>query len=280
MLKRLISGHTLRRIELQAGMMLFRILLLASSVLVLMPASAASANDRIRPASEHAGSGTESSAGVQFSADFGGATGAILTTIDGVEEQRAGELRGMYKLFASVPPGQAEHLVLRVVEDNTAGGPDGEPGVLRLENLSIPAAAEYAGFTLYGIEDTGVLQIPAWNTGAVTEADLGKIFIEFRFRAANADDAGRFGGVYGFRFEPMIGNSYSSRADFGVLVATSRWRRFRRPIGSADNLEQFLKSVNAASLPQFKLVWGHHGPIQSYAAGDCLLIDDVRIVAE
>ena len=124
------------------------------------------------------------------------------------------------------------------------------------------------------------MQLPGWTLGEVTMDDLRRTFIEFKFRADNPNDLDDFGGMYQFRFEPDVPDPYPRRGDFGVLIATQRWRTFRRPIGSASNLEMFLKAVNEENPPNFKLVWGQHGTIQGYTSGDSLLIDDLKIVIE
>jgi hypothetical protein len=217
---------------------------------------------------------------VQFEATFGGTSGASLTTTNGGNQQREGELTGMYAAYASVPEGQPRPLVLRVTEDQAVNGPDGQPGVLRLQQVEVPLEVAYSGFLVYGHEETGKMQLPGWNLGDVTMNDLRRTFIEFKFRADNPDDPDRFGTLMNFRIEPDVPDSYNHRAEFGTLIATGRWRTFRRPIGSAANLEAFLEAVNHKDPPNFKLVWGQHGTIQNYAPGDSLLIDDLRIVVE
>jgi hypothetical protein len=219
-------------------------------------------------------------AGVQFEATFGGTSGASLTTTNGGNQQREGELTGMYAAYASVPEGQPRPLVLRVTEDQTVEGPDGQPGVLRLQQVEVPLEVAHSGFLIYGHEETGKMQIPGWTLGEVTMNDLRRTFIEFKFRADNPDDPDRFGILMQFRIEPDVPGSYAHRGDFGALIATGRWRTFRRPIGSATNLEAFLEAVNQKDPTNFKLVWGQHGSIQNYARGDSLLIDDLRIVVE
>lgn len=223
---------------------------------------------------------TSTKAGVQFEATFAAVTGASLTTTNGHNRQLEGDLTGMYAAYASVPEGQPRPLVLRVTEDATVNGPDGQPGVLRLQQVEVPLEAAHSGFLIYGHEETGKMQLPAWTLGEVTMNDLRRTFIEFKFRADNPNDADRFGTLMQFRIEPDVPDSYKHRADFGALIATGRWRTFRRPIGSAANLEEFLKAVNNGNPPNFKLVWGQHGTIQNYAPGDSLLIDDLRIVVE
>jgi hypothetical protein len=236
--------------------------------------------DQAPQGTEGEGGAVQTTAGVQFEATFAGVSGATLTTTNGHNEEREGELRGMYAAYARVPEGQPRPLVLRVTEDQTVEGPDGQPGVLRLQQVEVPLEANYSGFLMYGDEETGKMQLPAWTLGEVTMSDLRRTFIEFRFRADNPNDPDRFGTLMQFRIEPEADDSYSHRADFGALIATGRWRTFRRPIGSASNLEAFLKVVNDSKPPHFKLVWGQNGPIQNYIPGDSLLIDDLRIVVE
>lgn len=241
------------------------------------------AEDTAAPTSASAAGGNgigSITAGVQFEATFAGVSGATLTTTNGRDQQRDGDLIGMYSAYASVPEGQPGPLVLRVTEDHTVNGPDGEPGVLRLQQVEVPLEAAHSGFLMLGHEESGEMQLPAWTPGEVTMNDLRRTFIEFKFRADNPNDSDRFGTLMQFRIEPRIPGSYAHRADFGALIATGRWRTFRRPIGSAANLDAFLEAVNNDKMPNFKLVWGQHGSIQNYVPGDSLLIDDLKIVVE
>lgn len=223
-----------------------------------------------------------STGGVQFAADFAKAAGATLTTINGNAPQRSGELHGDYAADATVPPGQPGPLVLRVTEDETINGPDGEPGVLRLDYVAVPFEANDSRFIVSGDEESGPFRLPGLNLGEVTPGELRKIFVEFSFRAENPPGSESIGGMYQFRLEPNREDSlgYGRRADFGTLIATSRWRTFRRPISSANNLEWFLTSLNEDEPDSFHLIWAQYGSIQSYAPGTSLLIDDLRVVAE
>jgi len=217
--------------------------------------------------------------GVQFEATFADANGATHTRTNGSDEEVEGTLSGRYSSYGKVPPGQPRTLITRITEDETINGPDGQPGVLRLQYLQVPFEVAHSGFLLTGDEEFGKLSLPGWTAGEVTMTDLRRTFIEFKFRADNPHP-NSFGTLMQFRIEPEIPDSYRHRADFGVVVAISRWRTFRRPISSADNVEQFLKTVNTKQPANFKLVWGQNGSIQNYLDGDSLLIDDVRIVIE
>lgn len=212
--------------------------------------------------------------------DFNAATGATLTTTNGENPQRNGSTLGMYSAYARIPQGHSGQVVLKVTEHDAIEGPDGKPGVLQLQYVDVPIEVHYSGFLINGDEDNGKLQVPGWTLGEVTMNDLRRTFIEFKFRAFNSTEPERFGGLFQFRFEPEHKDSYGRRADFGVLIATPRWRTFRRPIASANNLEWFLTTVNEDRPANFKLVWSQHGTIQNYVPGDSLLIDDIRIVVE
>ena len=218
--------------------------------------------------------------GIQFESDFSSSTGASLTTTDGQNPLTAGDLEGMYSAFGSVPSDQSRVLTLRVTEDDGVAGPDEKPGVLRLQFVEVPLRTRHSGFLLYGDQDHGRMRMPGWTLGEVTMSDLRRTFIEFKFRADNPEDSTTFGQMYSFRFEPQHPDSYKLRAEFGALIATPRWRTFRRPIASAKNLEEFLRGVNEEDPPNFKLVWSQSGPIQRYTPGDSLLIDDLKIVIE
>ena len=261
--------------------MLLRLML--PSLLLLMTARSLCADDaRAASLATVAATGDSSERGVQFSLDIAAAGGATLTTINGRDPQQTGELIGRYAMAARVPPRQPAQLVLRMTEDATIKGPDGQPGVLRLEYVELSYDSLSSDFEVLGDEASGLITVPAWTRGETTPADLQRTFIEFKFRSDNVTDGGRIGGLYAFRMDPERDDSagYGRRADFGTLIATPRWRTFRRPIGSANNLEWFLTSLNEDNPTSFRLIWSQNGPIQSYAPGDSLLIDDLKIVVE
>lgn len=219
---------------------------------------------------------------VQFQDDFSQVTGATMTQIDGGREMVQGELRGHLSCYASLPPDASGHLKLVITEDDETEGPDGQPGVLRLQVAELPSHAHYSGFLVYGNESSGDITMPGWKRGEVTRSDLQRAFVTFRFRAASQQNPSDYGAIFNFRLEPDDEESYRHRADFGALIATTRWRWLRRPLGSAENLQEFLHAINTDPPARFKLVWGQRGTIYTEHGhpGDGLLIDDLKITIE
>ncbi len=218
--------------------------------------------------------------GVQFADDFSDAAGASQTQVDGAEPVVDGEVQRNLFTFAQLPRDARGHLRLVMSEDNTVDGPDGKPGVLRMEIAEVSSAAIVSGFVLQGNERFGEITMPGWERGEITLNELRRAFITFRFRAENREDPRVLGATFNLRFEPGVIHSHQSGADFGALIATSRWRTFRRPLASAENLEQFLAVLNGENPETFKLVWGQEGPISAYRPGDSLLIDDLKVSIE
>ena len=219
-------------------------------------------------------------AGVQFADDFSYAAGAkyIQEDVTGLDIDH--ELHGNIYTFVQLPPVVRGHLRLIMTEDDTVEGPDGQPGVLRMEIAEIPQVTVISGFAYQGNEANGKITMPGWKRGELTMNDLRRAFVTFRFRAENREDPDAFGAKFRLNFQPGLENGATAAADFGVLIATSRWRTFRRPIASAENLTAFLETVNGENPESFKLVWSQAEPITSYRPGDSLLIDDLEITIE
>ncbi len=218
--------------------------------------------------------------GVQFADDFADAVGASQSQVDGGEPVVEGTVHTNMFTFARLPREAQGHLRLVMTEDNTVEGPDGKPGVLRLEFAELPGATRICGFVVQGNDQFAEITMPGWERGQVTLNDLRRAFITFRFRAENREDPDALGANFLLRFEPGIVNSDQFGADFGTLIATSRWRTFRRPLASAENLEPFLAVLNGENPQTFKLVWSQANPISAYRPGDSLLIDDLKISIE
>ena len=219
-------------------------------------------------------------AGVQFADDFSYSAGAKYIQEDVLGLDIDHELHGNIYTFAQLPPVVRGHLKLIMTEDNTVEGPDGQPGVLRMEIAEIPQVTVISGFAYQGNEESGKITMPGWERGEVTMNDLRRAFVTFRFRAENREDPEAFGAKFRLNFQPGLENGAKSAADFGVLIATSRWRTFRRPLASAENLAAFLETVNSENPESFKLVWSQAELITSYRPGDSLLIDDLEITIE
>lgn len=221
---------------------------------------------------------------VLYHDDFSYATGGRQIQADGKDPVVEGEVHcSMYSYGRPHWP-VAGRLKLIMAEDNSERGPDGNPGVLRMEFADIPLATDYTGFVITGNEKNGGITIPDWagdaRTDDLSKADLGRVFISFRFRGENRRNPRSFNVLLKFRFDPGQEDGGEFGADFGTLIATRNWRTLKRPIGSAKNLDAFLANLNRTKPQRFKLVWSQAGPIGVYQPGDALLIDDLKITVE
>ncbi len=222
---------------------------------------------------------------VPFLEDFSGAAGGSCRQVDGGDLQREGTMRSQSCPNGGLarPRGRSVlsqdlgHLSLVVTEDDKTPGPDGRPGVLRLTIDGIPDEAAFSGFSFAGREGEG-LRLPVSVTGEVTHRELERVFVSFRFRADNLRYPDDYGVTFVLRAQPDCVDGQRYAANFGPLHASRRWRRILRPISSATNLNDFLLALNQHDSRRFRLTWEQYGPIQSYLAGDGLLIDDVRII--
>lgn len=217
---------------------------------------------------------------VQYQDDFDYATGGRQIQVNGVDPTTEGDVHGTMYTYGRRSFSASDELKLVMTEDDSVNGPDGQPGVLRLEFAGIPLATDFSGFVVTGCKEFGGVAFPGWTPGEVTVADLDRTFISFRFRAENRRDPQDFGLSLSFRLEPQQEDSLFFGADFGTIIATSRWRTMKRPIGSAKNLEAFRANLNNAKPERFKLVWSQSLPAHLYQSGDSLLIDDLRITIE
>jgi len=222
---------------------------------------------------------TESS-GVQFEDDFSYAAGASQTQVDGEEPTVDGELHCSMFSYARVPSDTPTHLKLVMTEDHTVDGPDGQPGVLRMEIAEVPLSGGVSGFVIEGNETFSQIAMSGWKRGDVTMNDLRRAFVTFRFRADNREDPNAIGATFNLKFEPDLERTGDFAAECGALIATRRWRTFRRPLASAENLEEFLAAVNGENPERFLLVWSQADHISSYVPGDALLIDDLQVSIE
>ncbi|MCA9112014.1 MAG: hypothetical protein KDA52_18825 [Planctomycetaceae bacterium] len=216
----------------------------------------------------------------RFEDDFSAADGGRQVQVDGGDAVTEGDVRSKMFSFARLPVEVPGHLTLIMTEDNSTNGPDDKPGVLRMEIAEVPHAPSILGFVYQGNEASGEITMPAWEGSQISLNDLRRAFITFRFRADNREDPNSFGATFKFRFDPGIAMSRKFGADFGTLIATSRWRTFRRPLGSAENLRAFLEVVNGEKPKSYRLVWSQENIPSDNHAGDSLLIDDLEISIE
>lgn len=201
--------------------------------------------------------------------DFGDSAGAHKLQDDGQQEEVVGELNNLVYPYAKVSETEGGSIRLKVLEDDATAGPDGEKGVLRFAIESIRGTIDHFGAVYVGNNDSSEIRINAW-TNAVERKDLDGAVLEFKYQGN--------GRRYNVRLEPEIEESWSQRADFGAITATDEWQTFTKPISAADNLDAFLRMLNAVKPGRFKIVWGQEGPSSNYRVGDVLLIDDIRIV--
>jgi hypothetical protein len=217
---------------------------------------------------------------VCFQDDFAYAAGAKQTQLNGQEPVSDGEIHCLMYTYGRRHRLGTGDLEMIMTEEETVLGPDGRPGVLRMEMSQLPTATGYSGFAILGNHQTKEISPPGWKAGKVTYEDLARTFIAFRFRAENRQDSENFDTHLNFRFEPDQENSFREAADFGELIATRTWRSLKRPISSAENVDVFLAMVNSDRPQRYKLVWTQTGPIGRNQPGDSLLIDDLAITVE
>ncbi|MBX3439378.1 MAG: hypothetical protein KF861_17960 [Planctomycetaceae bacterium] len=215
---------------------------------------------------------------IQYRDDFASATGGRQIQVNGLDPTEEGDVHSLMYSYGRPHRNAPGTLRMIMMEDGTARGPDGRPGVLRMELADVPIATDYAGFVVTGHKELGAVKIPAWTPGQVTAADLDRTFISFRFRTENLRTPHKGGVTLNFRFEPDQEGSYIAGANFGALIALDNWRTMIRPIGSAKNVDAFLSNLNYTQPEQFKLVWAQAGPIELYQPGDSVLIDDLTII--
>ncbi len=256
---------------------------LLSGIVLLLMLRSVSGDEPEGAASQQtpaAASVSTETAGVQFEDDFSYAADARQIQVDGGEPVIEGDVHSNIFTFARLPRGVRGHLKLIMTEDHTVMNPEGAAGVLRMEIAEVPTGPSVLGFVYQGNETSGEITMPGWERGQITLNDLRRAFITFRFRAENREDPDVMGATFRLRFEPGVSNSHEFGADFGSLIATNRWRTFRRPLASAENLQAFLEVVNGEDPETFKLVWSQANNILDYRPGDSLLIDDLRISIE
>ncbi len=225
--------------------------------------------------------------GVAIFEDFSSADGAATTFVNDETFQTSGPMHTKawpvgHRVFdpertGPFPVGQ---LRVSVTEDDTLNGPDGKPGVLRLTFDRVPRDGSQAAFVFAGNLSRSPLSFPNWIAHRVTRQELARTFISFRFRADDQRRPNDYGVTMEVRIEPVGDDGKEHRADFGPLHATTNWRRMKRPLSTAGNLEEFLGAVNQDGVDAFLLVWGQFGPVFGYSPGDTLLIDDIRITYE
>lgn len=205
--------------------------------------------------------------------DFTGAAGAsrqaVFAAEGGLSERTEGELKWQTKFYA------ARHLsdgLYTLTEDGTETSPaGGPPGVLHFQIIKQPvsngppaSSRDSWNFRLFPPP------MKSWSGPAVTTGDLLRTRLRFRWKLT----AGRTVDV---RLEPFVGgDSYSARCDLGSLVGTGEWQPFNRPLSSGGNLGPFaalpLERVRIVSL-----VFANHGSLDTYAAGDALMLDDISL---
>jgi hypothetical protein len=222
-----------------------------------------------------------------YADSFADVKGSIKRHVDGKTQQEVpGNTRTVY-MFRGMPEEGA--LVLQVLEDMKTNGPDEKPGVLALSWQEVPAKLPYSGFVYLGraaAEER--MTLPRVQT-AKSAADLKDIRISFRYRVINdkavekgdaAEKAAAAKPVklnIGWRFEPVLADSYKKRLDFGKFAATDEWGTVDVCLKDGANMEAFLRMLAEEHPTAFKIVWAQGDSISDYHAGDTLLIDDIAI---
>jgi hypothetical protein len=172
-----------------------------------------------------------------------------------------------FMIFCQNQRDNQEGFHLEAVADKAETGPDGQPGVLRLQVREVPPDPKYFGFSLTGRVGAGDFRISNWRPGSVGRSELQGLSLSFRYKTTRP---------WTVRLEPDH-NSYRDRLDFGILPAAPEWATFSKRFSEGTNVEQFLQAVNASGgqAPKLKLSWCNAGP--DYSPGDTLLITDVRL---
>jgi hypothetical protein len=200
--------------------------------------------------------------------------GAIYWNRDGTKSKEGLQnVRTVY-FFHGMPDGGP--LVMRILEDHTRYGPDGQPGVLSLAWLQLPPMLSYSGFCYLGPR-TQRLPLPEL-AAARTADDLASYRLRFRHRVIN-ERTGAYSLTVGCRIEPMLADSYAKRLDLKTFTATGEWGTFDLPLKEGTNAEGFLKAIAEENPTAFKIIWAQAGSYADYHSGDTLLIDDIIIAA-
>jgi hypothetical protein len=216
--------------------------------------------------------------------------GSVKRNVEGKTRQEVPGNTRLVHMFRGMP--EEGSLVLQVLEDMKTSGPDEKPGVLALSWQEVPAKLPYSGFVYLGrAAAMERLTLPP-VLRAKSAADLQNLRITFRYRAVNVKavekgDAGENAKVaepvkfdMGWRFEPMLPDSFKKRLDFGKFTATDEWGTVDMSLADGMNMATFLLALTDERPAGFKIVWAQAGPITSYHPGDTLLIDDIRIKRE
>lgn len=212
--------------------------------------------------------------GELFRDTFADVQGSIYWNRDGTKSKEGLlNLRTVY-FFHGKPDGGP--LVMRVLEDHTQYGPDGQPGVLSLTWLQLPPMLSYSGFCYLGPR-TQRLPLPEL-AAARTADDLAPYRLQFRHRVIN-ERTSAYSLTVGCRIEPMLADSYAKRLDLNAFTATGKWGTFDLPLTEGTNAEGFLKAIAEENPTSFKIIWSQAGPYADYHSGDTLLIDDIILSA-
>jgi hypothetical protein len=222
-----------------------------------------------------------------YADSFADVKGSVKRHVEGKTVQEVpGNTRTVY-MFRGMPEEGA--LVLQVLEDMKTSGPDEKPGVLALSWQEVPGKLPYCGFVYVGRAAAAErLTLPPVQT-AKSAADLKDLRISFRYRAVNVKAAEKGDAAegakatepvkvtMGWRFEPMLADSYKKRLDFGKITATDEWGTVDVCLKDGTNMEAFLRMLADEHPTAFKIVWAQGDSIANYHAGDTLLIDDIVV---
>lgn len=228
------------------------------------------------PVPESAVSAGESPA-VIYSDSFADVTGSIKRRVEGAwRAEGPANTRVVYTFMATPEEGP---LTMRVAEDKTTLGADGEPGVLALSWEEIPKALQYSGFVyLGGVTEMRRMTLPQLKQ-VKTAAELQGMRLKFRYQAVNPSSDEPVQLKIHCRLEPAVADSFARRIDFGTLTATQDWQIVDVVLGEGKNIDAFLNSLMNEEVAGFKIVWGQGAPVNSFRPGDTLLIDDISITS-
>ncbi len=212
-----------------------------------------------------------------FRESFAGVSGSIQWNRDGGKSAEGPPSERTIYFFNGLPEGGP--LVMRIVEDGSLAGPDGEPGVLALSWQEMPQKLPYSGFAYLGGRDAAKRMTLPLLAQAKSGEDLRPFRLTFRYQGMNERRDLPFSLNIGCRLEPLLADSYAKRLDLGTLIATGEWGSFEIGLADGKNPEAFLRAIAQENPPGFKLIWSQTGPLTNYRPGDTLFIDDIVIAS-
>jgi hypothetical protein len=161
-------------------------------------------------------------------------------------------------------------------EDTESVGPDGKLGVMAVSWETIPKHLGYCTF-VYSGKQAGEAFNFAPIVNAKSAPDLAEIQFRFRFKGVNTSLPEKVNFAFDLRLG-FEGDEYENRLDLGRVTVTDAWQKHFVDLGERPNVNNFLKSASQRGDMPLRLEISQVGSIDSYRAGDTLLIDDVEVI--